>query len=308
MDGDSARRSCLATSIRTIDTGRMHEPLSPNPYLKNYRKRLASSPALLWATPALLLLAGVAIWFLLVREPAPDEAVPTVAVEPAPVVSVQPNPAPQFVEAPAEVPAPPPEPEIPLPALAESDAELKSALTESVGAQIVEQHLRPENFVRNLVVTIDNLPRTNLALDRRPIQSTPGVFVVRGPEEALFLSDENYGRYSPFVALLARTDARTIVALYRRYYPLMQEAYIELGNPDTVFNSRVVEVIDHLLATPEIKGPIALTQPNVLYQYKDPVAEKLSSGQKVLLRMGPAHAAIVKTKLREIRAELAAAG
>jgi hypothetical protein len=286
----------------------MHEPLSPNPYLQSYGKRLASSPALLWAAPALLLLAGVAIWFLLLREPAREEPVQALVVEPPPVVAVEPDPVPQFVETPAEIPAPPPEPSVPLPALADSDAELASALTESVGARIVEQYLRPENFVRNLVVTIDNFPRTSLALDRRPIQATPGVFVVRGPEEALFLSDENHSRYSPFTALLARTDARTIVALYRRYYPLMQEAYIELGNPDIVFNSRVIEVIDHLLATPEIKGPIPLVQPNVLYQFKDAATEKLSSGQKILLRMGPAHAAIVKTKLREIRAELAAAG
>jgi hypothetical protein len=61
-----------------------------------------------------------------------------------------------------------------------------------------------------------------------------------------------------------------------------------------------------LLATPEVEEPIALVQPNVLYQYKDPALERLSSGQKILLRMGPEHAEIVKTKLREIRAELTA--
>jgi hypothetical protein len=285
----------------------MREPLSRNPYVIRYQKRIVSTPALLWAVPAVLVLVAVAIWYFVGRTPEPVEA-PAEVVEPAPAPSAAPAPTPRVVEAPPEIPAPEPEPAIPLPALAESDPEVQSALTESLGPNIVEQYLRPENFVRNLVVTIDNLTRPTLALDRRPIQPTPGVFVTRGPEEALFLSEENYSRYTPFTTLVARTEARTIVALYRRYYPLMQEAYVELGNPDTVFNTRMIEVIDHLLATPEVEGPIALVQPNVLYEFKDPTLERLSSGQKALIRMGPAHAAIVKAKLREIRAELAGAG
>jgi hypothetical protein len=282
----------------------MHEPLSRNPYLKRYQKRIVSAPVLLWAVPALFVLAAVAIWYFVVREPEPVDS-PAAVTEPAPAAPVA---EPQGVETPPEIPAPEPEPEVTLPPLAESDPELQSALTESFGQDVIEQYVRPENFARNLVVTIDNLTRGTLALDRLPIQPTPGVLDVRGPEEALFLSEENFSRYTPFTTLVARTEARTIVALYRRYYPLMEEAYAELGNPDTVFNTRMIEVIDHLLATPEVQGPIALAQPNVLYEFKDPALEKLSSGQKALIRMGPANAAIVKAKLREVRAELAAAG
>ncbi|HEY5566305.1 MAG TPA: DUF3014 domain-containing protein [Gammaproteobacteria bacterium] len=280
-----------------------HEPLAPNPYLARYRQRLASVPPLLWASSGVLLLAAVAIGYFLLRGPdgSPE---PAAADAEGPPATVEPEPV---AEAPPEIPAPAAEPAVPLPALDESDAEVASTLTESFGPQVLEQYSRPENVIRNLVVTVDNLPRTNLALDRRPLQATPGVFVAGGSEDAYYLSEENYARYTPFTTLLARTEARTIVALYRRYYPLMQEAYVDLGNPETVFATRVVEVIDHLLATPEVQGPIALVQPNVLYQFKDPALERLSSGQKILLRMGPEHAAIVKTKLREIRAELAAA-
>jgi hypothetical protein len=131
------------------------------------------------------------------------------------------------------------------------------------------------------------------------------LFAVGGEEDALVLSEENYSRYTPFVTLVARTDGRTLVEMYRRYYPLMQEAYVELGNPDTVFETRVREVIDHLLATPDVTEPIALAQPNVLYEYKDPALEELSAGQKILIRMGPEHRALIKSKLREIRTLLA---
>jgi hypothetical protein len=64
---------------------------------------------------------------------------------------------------------------------------------------------------------------------------------------------------------------------------------------------RVVEVIDHLLATPEIEEPLRLIQPRVLYEFADPKLQKLSGGQKILLRMGPANLRKLKAKLREIR-------
>jgi hypothetical protein len=64
-------------------------------------------------------------------------------------------------------------------------------------------------------------------------------------------------------------------------------------------------VIDLLLQTPEITAPIALTQPKVFYEYADGELESRPAGQKMLLRMGPANARIIKAKLREFRAEIA---
>jgi len=55
-----------------------------------------------------------------------------------------------------------------------------------------------------------------------------------------------------------------------------------------------------------VKGPIALVQPGVQYQYADPKLEALSAGQKAMLRMGSANAAVVREKLRALRAALVA--
>jgi hypothetical protein len=53
---------------------------------------------------------------------------------------------------------------------------------------------------------------------------------------------------------------------------------------------------------------IAWSRPStILYEYEDAALERLSSGQKLLLRMGPAHARTVKAKLRELRALIAIA-
>ena len=60
-------------------------------------------------------------------------------------------------------------------------------------------------------------------------------------------------------------------------------------------------------STPEPTGPIRLTVPHVLYEYADPDLQSLSSGRKVLVRMGVENERRVKAKLREIRAAVTAA-
>jgi hypothetical protein len=45
----------------------------------------------------------------------------------------------------------------------------------------------------------------------------------------------------------------------------------------------------------------------VLYEFADPELEARSAGQKLLLRMGPANAARVKSRLREFRRQITAA-
>ena len=107
------------------------------------------------------------------------------------------------------------------------------------------------------------------------------------------------------MTIVKNADVAAGRGVYRRYYPLFQQAYVDLGYPDGYFNDRLVEVIDHLLATPDVAGPIRLTQPSVFYQFADPSLEERSAGQKALIRLGPENAAIVKAKLRELRKEVA---
>ena len=120
------------------------------------------------------------------------------------------------------------------------------------------------------------------------------------------MSARNAGRYDSAVALFTETDPQMLAALYRRWYPLLQQAYEDLGYPDRYFNDRMVAVIDDMLRAPDVRDPIVLVQPKVLYQFEDPKLEQLSSGQKLLLRMGPAHATAVKARLRELRALITA--
>jgi hypothetical protein len=199
--------------------------------------------------------------------------------------------------------SPPPEP---LPPLGESDEPVQNALAAVFGKESVEKHVLTQDLVRHIVTTVDNLPEPKLAERVRPVQRTSGRFMTGGSEEGLVLEESNYARYKPAVELIRAMDTPQLVATYQRYYPLFQEAYANLGHAPEYFNDRLVEVIDHLLATPEVDGPIKLTRPGVQYEYADPLLESRSAGQKLLIRMGSENARVLKEKLRELRAAIVA--
>lgn len=193
-----------------------------------------------------------------------------------------------------------------LPPLEESDRYFALELIELFGPDL-EAMLADEALIDKSVATLDNLTRSRVAEKIRPVGRLSGSFAVSsaGDNGQFYLSTDNYDRYTALVNMVTEADIDQVVAAYRRFYPLLQEAFAQLGYPDGYFNDRAVEVIDQLLATPEPEEPIRLVQPHVLYEYEDPDLEALSSGQKLLIRMGPDHAARIKAFLTDLRARIA---
>ena len=208
------------------------------------------------------------------------------------------NPVPQEQAAPET-------PVKPLPALNASDAAIIDALSSSVGRQAIADLLISEDLARRFVATIDNLPRKKVTERLVPLRRPVGQTVTNGEGAFVSLSPNNYVRYARYVRMAQSTDVKQLVAAYTHFYPLLQQAYAELGYPRKYFNDRMIEVIDDLLTTPEVTDPVDLLRPKVLYEFADPQLEELSAGRKILIRMGPDNAAAIKSKLREIRGELA---
>lgn len=193
-----------------------------------------------------------------------------------------------------------------LPPLDESDATFRSALSELIGANAFKSLFHPQNIVRRIVVTVDNLPREVVADRLRPVQAAEGSFQVARDGDRLVIAPDNARRYAPYISVMERVDAERFGQLYRRFYPLFQAAYRDLGYPKGHFNDRLVAVIDHLTNVPELEGPVTLEQPHVFYRYADPKLEGASAGHKLMWRIGNQNARRVKVKLREIRAVITA--
>ena len=194
---------------------------------------------------------------------------------------------------------------VPLPPLDDLDAYLKLELVGIFG-DALDELLASEMLIDRFVATIDNLPRSHVAERIRPVGRIAGAFTVdsNSDDDSLVLSPENYERYTFLIDMVQFADVDSVVDAYRRYYPLFQKAYVELGYPNGYFNDRVIEVIDHLLTTPTTEQPIRLTRPHVLYEYADADLEALSSGQKLLLRMGDEKANTLRRVLADYRARV----
>lgn len=227
----------------------------------------------------------------------------------------QPAQSPVFVQAPPPPPPPPPKTEVrqvleapaaapPLPALADSDSFMLDALSGLVRNKALMKVFHTERIIRHIVATIDNLPRRRAPMSAMPVERAAGQFVTAGAENDLAIGPKNAARYAPYVKIAEAVDAKQLVALYVRLYPLFQQAYEELGYPKGYFNNRLIAALDDLQGAPDIKEPVRLVQPGGFYLFADPDLEGRSIGQRILMRIGSKNEAIVKGKLYEVKQEL----
>jgi hypothetical protein len=255
--------------------------------------------ALRW--PLALLIGAIvaaAGYYLWQRQPAPQPPAPPTAP------ALPPSSAAPAVQHPIEEAAAESK-EGAVPTLADSDSALHGALATAL-PKSWEQFFHLDGLVRRIVATVDALPRKSVPQRVLPLQSVQGHFATAGQAEGLLIARENAVRYAPYLRLAEAADTRQLVAVYVRFYPLFQQAYVELGYPNGYFNDRLIGTIDDMLAAPDAPDAVPLTQPKVLYEYADPELEALSAGQKIMLRMGAENEAHAKAKLRELRRALTA--
>ncbi|WP_298036435.1 DUF3014 domain-containing protein [uncultured Desulfuromonas sp.] len=258
----------------------------------------------LLAVFVLALLAGaVALIYFDPLYRGPEKETPPVVEEQPPQEEKAPpvryaveEPLPPEVPSFSEEAAPPPPQERP--------ETFQEGLAVLFGQKTLRDLFHLDHFIERFVVTVDNVLASQVPRKFLPLQAPKGRFLVSGGEGDEIVSPYNYRRYAPYVRIAEALDAEKAVALYVRFYPRFQKAYREMGYTSGHFNDRLTEVLDHLLATPEVEEPIRLVRPRVLHEYADPELEALSGGQKALIRTGSENAAALKAKLRQIRAEL----
>ena len=283
------------------------EPLDRDPdFERPIDPRRKSSAARRFGWPLLMIVAVALAAFLLWRGTRAPETAPVASAPPPAPAASEPAPAPGTPRYPIEAVAPQAATEAPLPAVADSDATLHDVLASLFAGAPLDRIFHMEQIVQRFVATIDNLPRQTVSLSRMAVKPIGGNPDTTQADGRILLRADNATRYQPYLKVMEQVDTQKLVQAYVRYYPLFQKAYEELGYPNGYFNDRLVEVIDHLLATPDVPAPIALVQPKVLYEFADPALEGRSAGQKILMRMGPVNEARVKVRLRDIRRALTA--
>lgn len=195
---------------------------------------------------------------------------------------------------------------------------LTDALIDLLGRKTVASLLQVDDFAHRVVATVDNMDREQVSSRLWPVNPSPGRFTVRQQAGRTYIDPDNGLRYAPVLLLVETVDVTQLTDLYRRMYPMLQDAYVDLGYPKGRFNDRLLGIIDHLLDTPMPAGPLEVKMPAfdpavqpprpwVLYQFADPALESLSAGQKWLLRLGPVNERRMKMRLVDLRKALLAA-
>jgi hypothetical protein len=252
----------------------------------------------------LVLIFGIATWYSLTKPPEKVDELPPPQIAQALPDTQQPLPAP---ESSPDFSQPDAAEEIlpePLPELIESDPEVTQALVDAAGTARLADFLVMDQIISRAVASIDSLTARQIPANINPVRPVGDKFIADAEGERQVLSSRNYVRYDDYVALLRDMDSAELLGFYQRYSPLFQQAWEQNGGKGS-FSDRLVEVIDSLLAAPDPEGPVYLVKPEAVYKFDDPQLEAMTAGQKVLVRMGSANAAVVKEKLREIRAGLA---
>ena len=256
--------------------------------------------ALTW-TVIVVIAGSFAAWYFTARDQVQEH--PSIVAIPAQAPDT-PEPQASFpVEDIQIAPEPVPDPPIPLPSLEESDEELVEILASIIGPEFLGSHFLLEQLISRIVTTVDSLDARQLAPLVMPVKSPQGKFLIaEGPQ--IEIDPANSARYTPYMNILSVLEPSMVLDVYVKYYPLFQQAYADLGHGDVYFNDRLVEVLNHLLATPELSQEPELIKSEAVYVFVDEDLEALSAGQKIILRAGTANSAILMDKLRELRSAL----
>lgn len=246
----------------------------------------------IWLAVAALLLAGAAAWFIVVRGPgAPEKAVTEDRAANAPA-GARDQPLPLGGAA-AQVDVPP---------LDQSDAVVRELVRQLTSHPTVAAWLATDGLIRNFTVVTANIaddaPFQRHLRTLRPAE--PFAVIRQGDQVAI--DPASYRRYDRVAAAVASIDADGAARLYSTLKPRIEEAYRDLGHPDTSVDRSVEQAIVRLLRTPTLDTPPRLTPgtKGIGYVFADSRLESLSPAQKQLLRMGPDNTRTIQRALRGI--------
>jgi hypothetical protein len=242
-------------------------------------------------------LAAVVIYFTVLKKPAVPPPVEKPVTETA-------SPAASSEPAPPEVGEPL---AIPSVALDQSDPVVREFAAPLASDPRFARWIQTKELVRKFVAAVDNVANGLSPKSHVDFFSPSGGFKVVTRGGRLFIDESDYVRYNPVAEVFLSLNTADTVRFYRGLKPLINEAYRDLGYPDTDFDETLVKAMAELLETPVVEGPVRLEKKVVSYVIIDESLESLSQAQKQLLRMGPKNVRAIQAKIRELAAALGVA-
>ncbi|MBW2712667.1 MAG: DUF3014 domain-containing protein, partial [Deltaproteobacteria bacterium] len=227
-----------------------------------------------WSLLLFVLLAVIGaglIAYQLWPEPAPTAApipAPTVDIKEPRVQEIEAMPPPTVVEPAPEPLSAPLDPVRPdLPSLDASDELLRQEALEVTTQPDFHTWVAPEELIRRFVVIVDNLAVGNSPTRELEFMALEGRFSATLNDDGHWVTHrKSFARYNLITEIFKSINVDICLQLFQRWYPLFQEAYVELGYPDAEFKEALRGAIKELLETPTPKTNPTLIQRTGRYE------------------------------------------
>ena len=261
--------------VHDVELVKSHDepPLLPPPQ---------AGPSRLWIVVAILVVAIAGITYVLATRQRPAPAASAARTAPAPS-------RPLGAQAPA----------IELPPLDASDAAVRELVKQVTSNPRIAAWLATDGLIRSFTVGVQNIAEGSTPAARFGVLRPGGAFETTG-RSAIEISPRSYQRYDELAAAMASIDPAGAARLYTIVKPRVDEAYRDLGFPDTPFDRALEQAIVSLLQVPAVDGPVRLEPKGIGYAYANPPLEGLTAAQKQLLRAGPGNVRMIQAALRQI--------
>jgi len=189
---------------------------------------------------------------------------------------------------------------IDLPPLDQSDSVVRELVKQITSHPRIAAWLATDGLLRSVTVGIENIADGATPAARFGVLRRGSGFETIGSGPDLRINPRSHERYNELADAMASIDAAGAARLYATLKPRLEEAYRDLGHPDTSFDQALERAIVVLLRTPVPNGTERLEPKGVGYGFVDPRLEGLTGAQKQLLRTGPRNVRIIQDSLRRI--------
>ena len=193
---------------------------------------------------------------------------------------------------------------IDVPPIDQSDPVVRQLVAQVTSHPRIAAWLATDGLIRTFTVGVENISAGATPAAHFRVLRPPSPFETSARDGAVLISPRSYQRYDDLADAMASIDANGAARLYATLKPRIEEAYRDLGYPDTPFDRTLEAAFVHLLRTPAPDSAARLEPKGIGYGYVDSRLEGLSDAQKQLLRTGPRNVPIIQASLRRIATAL----
>jgi hypothetical protein len=186
-----------------------------------------------------------------------------------------------------------------LPPAAQSDAQVRGALSPISPRDLFQRWLGESDLLDRLAVVADNLSEDRSPIAQLPFLRPSRAFSVSRKGSRLTISARSMARYDAFANVVSSIDEKKAAAAYKTLHPLLESAYHALGYPGRPLDGVVTAALQRVVDAP-VRDDVVLRAAGVNYVFADAQLEAMGPVEKQLLRMGPRNTRLLQTEAREL--------